>query len=113
MPDPSTLYDEADKLKDAGDLDGAVAKLEEAINAEPGYSLAHAAMAVVQQKRGNHEQAIASAQKVCELEPTDAFSYTALSVTYQRAYAGTGDTKYIAMAEEAMDKSRRVEQGTA
>ena len=113
MPDPSELYDEADKLKDAGELDAAAAKLEEALAADPQYSLAHAALAVVQQKRGLHDEAIANAQKVCELEPPDAFSYTALRVTYQRAYAGTGETKYIAMAEEAMDKSRRVEQGAS
>lgn len=111
MADPSTLYDEADKLKDAGELEAAAAKLEQALEIDADYSLAHAALAVVQQKRGLHEEAIAHAQKVCELEPTDAFSFTALSVTFQRAFAGTGEQKYIALAEEAMDKSRRVEQG--
>ena len=111
MPDPSTLYDEADKLKAAGDLEGAAAKLAEAIAADDSYALAHSAMAVVQQKLGAHDKAIQHAQRVCELEPTDAFSYTALSVTYQRAYAGTGDTSFIQMAEDAMAKSRMIEAG--
>lgn len=109
MADPAALYDEADKLKADGDLEAAAAKLDEALQADPEYALAHSAMAVVQQKLGAHEAAIGHAKKVCELEPTDAFSYTALSVTYQRAYAGTGDTGYIQMAEDAMAQSRQLE----
>ncbi|TWT95237.1 Tetratricopeptide repeat protein [Botrimarina colliarenosi] len=111
MADPVALYDEADKLKAAGDLDGAAAKFEEAIAADETYALAHSALAVVQQKLGAHDKAIEHAKRVCELEPNDAFSYTALSVTFQRAYAGTGDTSYIALAEEAMATSRTIEAG--
>ncbi|MEN0109219.1 MAG: tetratricopeptide repeat protein [Planctomycetota bacterium] len=111
MADPAVLYDEADQLKASGDLEGAAAKLREAIDAEPGYALAHSAMAVVKQKLGEHEAAITHAEKVCEIEPNDAFSYTALSVTYQRAYAGTGDTGYIQKAEDAMARSRQIEAG--
>jgi tetratricopeptide (TPR) repeat protein len=111
MSDPIALYDEADKLKAAGDLEGAAAKLAEAIAADESYALAHSAMAVVQQKLGAHDKAIQHAQRVCELEPKDAFSFTALSVTYQRAYAGTGDTSFIQMAEDAMAKSRYIEAG--
>ncbi|MEM9185833.1 MAG: scaffolding protein [Planctomycetota bacterium] len=109
MPNPSQLYDEADKLKDAGDLDGAVAKLLQAVEIDASYGLAYSALAVVEQKRGNHEQAIEHAKKVTELSPDDAFSYTALSVTYQRAYAGMGEMSYIQLAEDAMAKSREVE----
>ena len=106
MADPAALYDEADKLKDAGKLDDAVAKLNEALAADPNYALAHSALAVVLQKLGRHEEAIASAQKVCELEPDDPFSFTALSVTFQRAFAGTQNMQYIRMAEDAMERSR-------
>jgi tetratricopeptide (TPR) repeat protein len=106
MPDAHTLYDEADKLKDAGDLDAAVAKLNEAVAADPNYGLAHSALAVVLQRLGQHDEAIAHAQRVCELEPNDPFSFTALSVTYQRAFAGTQNMQYIRMAEDAMERSR-------
>lgn len=106
MADPVALYDEADKLKDAGQLDEAVAKLNEALAADGNYSLAHSALAVVLQKLGRHEEAIGHAQKVCELEPNDPFSYTALSVTFQRAFAGTQNMQYIRMAEDAMERSR-------
>lgn len=109
MPTVHELYDQADKLKDAGDLDAAAAKLTEALEIDPNYALGHSALAVVEQRRGNHEQAIQHAVKVTELEPSDAFSFTALSVTYQRAYAGTNEMSYIKLAEDAMAHSRTVE----
>jgi Flp pilus assembly protein TadD len=106
MSDPVKLYDEADKLKDAGKLDEAVAKLREALTVDPNYALAHSGLAVVLQKLGRHDDAIVHARKVCEIEPTDPFSFTALSVTYQRAFAGTNNMAYIRMAEDAMEQSR-------
>jgi Flp pilus assembly protein TadD len=109
MADAVALYDEADKLKDAGDLEAAVAKLREALAVEPSYTLAHSAMSVVLQRLGRHEEAIAHARKACELEPNDPFSFTALSVTYQRAFAGTNDMRYIRMAEDAMEQSRMLQ----
>jgi tetratricopeptide (TPR) repeat protein len=106
MPDPNALYDEADKLKDAGKLEDAAAKLHEALAADPNYALAHAALAVVTQRLGRHEEAVEHAKKVCELDPEDPFSFTALSVTYQRAFAGTNNMQYIRLAEDAMERSR-------
>jgi len=106
VADPVALYDEADKLKDASKLDEAEAKLNEALAGDPNYALAHSALAVVLQKLGRHEEAIAHARKVCEIEPDDPFSFTALSVTYQRAIAGTNNMDYIRMAEDAMEQSR-------
>jgi tetratricopeptide (TPR) repeat protein len=106
MPNAHALYDQADKLKDEGKLDDAVAKLNEALAADANYPLAHSALAVVLQKLGRHDEAIAHAQKVCDLEPHDPFSFTALSVTFQRAFAGTNNMQYIRLAEDAMEKSR-------
>jgi Flp pilus assembly protein TadD len=106
MSDAVALYDEADKLKDVGQLDEAAAKLQEAVAADPSYALAHSGLAVVFQRLGRHEEAIAHARRACELEPNDPFSFTALSVTYQRAFAGTNDMRYIRMAEDAMEQSR-------
>lgn len=106
MSEVVRLYDEADALKSAGKLDEAVAKLEQAIALDDSYALAHSALAVVLQRLGKHEDAIKHAVRVTELEPGDPFSFTALSVTYQRAYAGTNETGYIRLAEEAMERSR-------
>ena len=106
MPTAAELYDEAHKLKNEGKLDEAVAKLEAAVAADDSYALAHSALAIALQKIGRHDDAIEHARKVCELAPDDPFSFTALSVTFQRAYAGTGGMEYIRMAEDAMEKSR-------
>jgi tetratricopeptide (TPR) repeat protein len=106
MADAAELYDQADQLKDQGKLEEAVARFNEALSIDPSYALAHAALAVVEQKLGHHESAVQHAQKVCELAPDDPFSYTALSVILQRVYAGTGDMSFIRLAEDAMERSR-------
>ena len=111
MPDVVTLYDEATRLKNEGRLDDAIAKLKEAVAADDTYALAHSALAVVLQRQGQHEEAIVHAGRVCELEPGDPFSFTALSVTYQRAFAGTQNVGYIRMAEDAMERSRQLTGG--
>ena len=105
------LYDEAERLKQSGQLDDAVAKLQEALQLEENYALAHSALAVILQRQAKHDEAVAHAERVCELEPNDPFSFTALSVTYQRAYAGTNNMAFIQKAEDAMERSRLLTQG--
>src|ERR1043165_253828 len=109
MSDPVVLYDQGDKLKDEGKFDDAVAKFKEALAVDANYALAHSALAVVLQKLGRHEEAIQHARRACELEPNDPFSFTALSGTYQRAFAGTNNMQYIRMAEDAMEQSRMLQ----
>ncbi len=104
MPTSDELYDEADKLRKAGQLEEAVAQYKEILAADPGYALAHSALAVVFTKLGRHNEAIAHGLKVCELEPNDPFNFTAMSVTFQRAGK-------IPEAEEAMARARMLQQG--
>ena len=85
MPTNEELYDIADKLKDQGKLDEAAAKLYEIVAQDPNYALAHSALAVVLGRLKRHDEAIKHGVRVCELEPNEPFSYTALSVTYVRA----------------------------
>lgn len=84
MPTPDELYDQATELRDQGDKPGAVAKLEEAVAADPGFAIGHGMLAKLYVDLSNAEKAIEHAKKVVELEPDDTFSYTALSVIYQR-----------------------------
>jgi Flp pilus assembly protein TadD len=84
MPTPNELYDQAADRRDQGDKDGAVAKLEEAVTLDPDFALAHGMLAKLYADLARAEQAIEHARKVVELEPDDSFSYTALSVIYQR-----------------------------
>jgi Tfp pilus assembly protein PilF len=84
MPTPNELYDQAVDLKEKGDREGAVAKLEEALAADPRFAIAHGMLAKLFVDLAESDKAIAHAKKVVEIEPDDTFSYTALSVIYQR-----------------------------
>ena len=103
MPTNEEMYSEAETLKDADKLDEAAAKLREIVEQDEGYALAHSALAVLYGKLDRHDDAIRHGQIVCELEPDDAFSFTALSVTCQRAGR-------IAEAEDAMAKARTLDR---
>ncbi|MCE9556852.1 MAG: tetratricopeptide repeat protein [Planctomycetes bacterium] len=111
MPTSNELYDQADRLKDQGQLAEAAATLEDLLKNEETYALAHSALAVLLGKLGRHAEAIQHARRVSELEPNDPFSFTALSVTYQRAFAGTQNSQYIHLAEDAMARSRMLQAG--
>ena len=84
MPSPNELYDQAVELRDKGDKPGAVAKLEEAVAADPAFAIGHGLLAKLYVDLADADKAILHAKKVVELEPDDTFSYTALSIIYQR-----------------------------
>jgi tetratricopeptide (TPR) repeat protein len=103
MPTTDELYNEHEQLKEAGQMDQAAAKLNEAIQLDPNYVLGHTALSVLYTRLGKHAEAIQHGLKVIELEPNVAFNYTSLSVTYQRAGK-------IYEAEEALAKARMLQQ---
>jgi Flp pilus assembly protein TadD len=84
MPTSDELYEEAISLRDAGNRPSAIEKLKLAIEADPGFTIGHGFLAKLYADEAMAEEAIYHAQKVVELEPEDTFSYTALSVIYQR-----------------------------
>jgi Flp pilus assembly protein TadD len=84
MPTPNELYDQAVDLRDRGDKPGAVALLEQAVGLDPAFAIGHGMLAKLYVDLADAEKAITHAKKVVELEPDDTFSYTALSVIYQR-----------------------------
>jgi tetratricopeptide (TPR) repeat protein len=103
------LYAQGEQLKDEGKYEESVAKFLEVLQLDEQMALAHFALAVVYGKLGQHEQAVQHGERGCELEPDDPFSYTALSVTYQRAFAGTRDPQYIQLAERAMGQAHMLQ----
>jgi len=92
-------YDEAERLKSTGDLAGAVGLLEAVVADHPDFVLAHAALAAWCGRLDRHGDAVRHARRVCELEPHDPLSYTALSVACQRG-------GLIQEAEDALARSR-------
>jgi len=104
MPSAHEVYDEAVKLKDQGDLAGAVAKLRTVLEIDPRHTDTHSALAVYLQRMGDLDGAIEHAKKVVELQPNDTFSYTQLSVIYMRCGR-------IPEAEEAKARAHMVQMG--
>ncbi len=104
MPTPDEMYDQATQLKEQGDLEAAVAKLEEILQIDEKHVLAHSASAVNLQRLGKLDEAISHAVTVTQLEPGDTFSWVQLSVIYQRCGR-------IQEAEDAMARSREVQTG--
>ena len=84
MTASDTLYDEAVALRDGGDKAAAIAKLEESVALDDTFALGHGLLAKLYADLAEGDKAIAHARRVVELEPDDTFSYTALSVIYQR-----------------------------
>lgn len=99
MSTKQDAYAAAEALKNAGQLTEAVDSLDRLVTEHPDYALAHAAIAAWCTRLERHEKAVAHARRVCELEPKDPFSYTALSVACMRA-------GLIPEAEEALARSR-------
>ena len=95
-------YEAAETLKNAGDLAAAVQALGEVVADEPDFALAHSALAAWCTRLERHEEAVKHARRVCELEPKDPFSYTALSVACMRG-------GLIAEAEDALARSRTLQ----
>jgi len=104
MSNPDLMYDEAIALKDKGDMPGAVEKLFAIEAVAPTHSLTHSALAIMLQKLGRFDEAIAHAHKVVDLNPNDPFSQSQLSVIYQRCGR-------IPEAEDALFKSRAMNAG--
>jgi tetratricopeptide (TPR) repeat protein len=109
MSDVNQLYSEADQLKDQGRLDDAIDRLQQLLTIEPNHVLSHLALAVLYGKTGEHEKAIEHGRRACEIDASDAFNFTALSVTYQRAWQGTQRMDYIKLAEDARDKAHSLQ----
>ncbi len=109
MTTPDDLYREHEKLKAQGNFNEALAKLQQAIEVDPQFVDAHLGLAVLYGKLGQHEEAVRHGEQACQLAPNDSFNYTALSVTCQRAWQGTGDQSYIHRAEDAKAKAQMLE----
>lgn len=102
MPTNEELYSQAEQLKDQGQMAEAAEVLQTLVAQDAQYSLAHSALAVILGRLGRHDEAIRHGLAVCQLEPNEPFSFTAMSVTFQRAGK-------IPEAEDAMARARMLQ----
>ena len=108
MSDIHSQYNDVEKLIDDEKFEDAITGLTAIVGEDESFVLAHLALARVYTKTGQHDLAIRHGEKVCELEPEDAFNFTAMSVTYQKAWAGTQNQEYITKAEDAMARAQQL-----
>ena len=85
MPTNEELYDQAIQLQQEGKMDEAIGRLQELLEQDAGYALAHAALSVFYGKLDKLDEAVEHGNKVCELEPNDPFSFVAMSLICQKA----------------------------
>ncbi|GAA4435666.1 MULTISPECIES: tetratricopeptide repeat protein [Bremerella] len=105
MSDTSTLYSEGEKLRDEGKYEEAIEKFKAVLAEKPEHVLSHMALAVTYGNLNQFAEACYHAETACQLEPGDPFNFTALSVTYQKAFEVTRDPVYIEKAEQAKHHS--------
>lgn len=104
MSNPDVLYNEALELKNDGKVEEAVAAWKAIVEEHPDHAVTHAALGVHLQKLGQFDDAIKHSIRVTEIEPADSFSFTQLSVIYQRCGK-------IQEAEDAMERARQIQMG--
>lgn len=109
MNDPHAAYNEAEKFIDAEQNEEALEALLKIVAEDDSFVLGHLALARVYTKLGEHLKAVEHSKRACELEPEESFNYTAMSVTCQKAWAGTQDKMYIQMAEDAMAQAHALQ----
>ena len=105
----NALYNEAEQLKDSGKLEESISMLKDLLAKDEGHVLSHLALAVLYGRVDQHDKAVEHGKKACELDPNDAFNFTAMSVTYQRAWQGTQRNEYIQLAEDAMARAHALQ----
>ncbi len=96
------LEKEVDALREAGKYPEAIAKLHELLAVDESFVRAHLALAVLYHLTGDYENSVRHGERALELEPGDTFNVAALSITYQRALAATGDMRFKEKAEEML-----------
>lgn len=99
---PEKLYDAAVALKEGGDLEGATEALFDILKIDNDHLHTNMALAVYLHRLNRPEEAIKHAIRVTEIEPNDPFSFTQLSVIYQRCGR-------IMEAEDAMAKAHVIQ----
>ena len=102
-----TLEDEAERLREDGKYQEAIAKLQELLEIDESFVRAHLALAVLFHLTAKYEDSVKHGERAVELEPEDPFNHSALSITYQRAFEGTRDPEFIQKAEAARDRAHQ------
>lgn len=81
--DIEKLNKRANELMNAGDIDGAISRLESINDLNPNFSQTHYNLGVAYYKKKNYEKAITSLNKAIRLKSDFAEAYYTLGVIYE------------------------------
>lgn len=81
--DIQKLNNKAGKLMSAGDVDGAIARLESINDLNPNFPQTNYNLGIAYYKKGNYEKAINFLDKAIKLKSDFAEAYYSLAVTYE------------------------------
>ena len=96
------LFYQGSDLHGEGRLDEALDRFEQCLAIDADYADAILGKAMIMSARERHDEAIALAQRLVELDPEDVLAYTNLSMFHQKAGR-------IEEAEEAGAKARTLD----
>jgi Flp pilus assembly protein TadD len=102
-------YKEGLKLFGENKHTEAIDELQQALKLSPDWTDALHALAMVQMQAGHLEEAVATGQRIVELDPEDPFAHTSLSMFYQRmnriddAEAEAAKARMISWKQELKD----------
>lgn len=99
------LENEADALRADGKNAEAIEKLKEVLSIDEKFVRAHLGLAVLYHLVGDYDKSVHHGEQAVALEPGDSFNIAALSITYQRALAATGDMRYKEKAEDMLARN--------
>ncbi|MBI2212724.1 MAG: tetratricopeptide repeat protein [Acidobacteria bacterium] len=99
--DPATAaYNEGAKIANEGNLDGAIAKMEEAIKLKPELSAAYMALAKLFARKNDYAKSIAAAEKALALVGDDDDMYSVLAEAYAKSGNKEKAAEYKAKAPQ-------------
>ena len=103
MSDARAIYREGFDHFAKGDLDQAISRYRDAVEADECFALAWNGLSIALGRAGDLDAAIQAAQRLIELEPDDPLSYTNLSRLLQQK-------GLIPEAEEASARHRHLKR---
>jgi tetratricopeptide (TPR) repeat protein len=111
--DPAvTAYNEGATLMNAGNIDGAIAKFNEAVAAKPELVAGWMGLAKGHARQKNHQKAIDAAKKALESDDEDTDMWTVLYQSYtalgDKANAATAQAKLPANASALFNQAARL-----
>ncbi len=105
MKQITQLENAADSLRAEGKNAEAIEKLREVLTIDESFVRAHLGLAVLYHLVGDYEKSVHHGEQAVALEPGDSFNVAALSITYQRALAATGDMRFKEKAEDMLARN--------